>query len=533
MAVPVVNELELFDVTERHSGEGKGRCPRRFTGEHEDINPSCTVNFDKDLYYCPVCKAGGKISVKLNSMQTEQTPVLQAVASIEEATEDVKNTPRLDPVHLDWLRRRGITLDSGGVIYFSIRVGEDDDWLVIEPVSGASQRRWMGGGDAPNGMRYAPGLAKDKSKLFWATPLPHAGEIVWVTEGPLDAVATAQCGASAVVSTYGNNLSDQQAYELRDYFTIIAYDRDAGGVTGAEQASKQIAKFGGTCAVVELPPGDSCKDPGDLLQFAQDEFMRFILRTELEYQPDEQRYVEAWREFSSFVPVPTGIEELDTLLRGGWFPGNHVVKGPPKSYKSTVMLNQARAAARRGLGVLYLSTELSRREVWARLSAGIEGAPAWNVLEANPGELPEACYEEQAQLAKYIKTFENIPLKRLLQIGDAYKPALVIVDYLQGLASVSGEDASSLMARVKDASALLTAWARDTKTAVLTVSSAAEGGDSKYSKDVQYDAASVSSIERSGYASEASVRMWEFEMVRRGIPDGVDATVTLNTEELV
>ena len=200
------------------------------------------------------------------------------------------------------------------------------------------------------------------------------------------------------------------------------------------------------------------------------------------------------------------------------------------------MLSQARAAARAGRGVLYLTTELSRREVWARLAAGIPKAPKWSALEVDPSILPESCYTALDEMAKYITVLGNVPLKRLLQVADETEPSIVIVDYLQGLSSVTGKDASGLLAKVKDASAMLTAWARDRERPVLAVSSvSAEGAGPKYSGDVSYDAASVSSIKVVGHVPSKSVRQWHFEMIRRGLPEGDSSGVVtidaINEEE--
>ena len=81
---------------------------------------------------------------------------------------------------------------------------------------------------------------------------------------------------------------------------------------------------------------------------------------------------------------PTGIGEFDRVLGGGLVPGAAVlVSGEPGVGKSTLLLEVAARAARRGARVLYVSGEESAGQV--RLRAERTGALDDEVLHLRPG----------------------------------------------------------------------------------------------------------------------------------------------------
>ena len=65
------------------------------------------------------------------------------------------------------------------------------------------------------------------------------------------------------------------------------------------------------------------------------------------------------------IRVPTGIDELDRFLYGGFGPGNLIVlAGRPSEGKSALMVHMAQAAAMAGVPALIFSLVLLNREFW-------------------------------------------------------------------------------------------------------------------------------------------------------------------------
>ncbi len=181
---------------------------------------------------------------------------------------------------------------------------------------------------------------------------------------------------------------------------------------------------------------------------------------------------------------------VNEALGGGLRAGVHMVVAPPKMGKTQFVLEAALHAARAGVPVLYLSLEMSRAEVDARLialQAGAQG-PKWSDL-VNGKPLAEDAARKVQAAADEIAPLPFAVLEagaygfRADDLYNAARPFLrehgrtrgtrtpwvLIVDFLQLL---SGDDKDA-RGRIGAAAYQCAALARDTGAVVFAVSSVA------------------------------------------------------------
>jgi DNA repair protein RadA/Sms len=150
--------------------------------------------------------------------------------------------------------------------------------------------------------------------------------------------------------------------------------------------------------------------------------------------------------------IATGIAELDRVLGGGLVPGAVVLLGgEPGIGKSTLALQLAAALTQKGGSVLYVTGEESAEQIRLRAE--------------RLGDLPDDLLVLPETRAEAIAT----PWR------DA-KPALVLVDSIQTLATERVESAAGSVAQVRECAALLATAAKATRTAVVLVGHVTKDG---------------------------------------------------------
>ncbi|WP_460825422.1 DNA repair protein RadA [Nostocoides australiense] len=134
--------------------------------------------------------------------------------------------------------------------------------------------------------------------------------------------------------------------------------------------------------------------------------------------------------------TPTGVEEFDRVLGGGLVAGGVVlVAGEPGIGKSTLLLDVAARAARGGRDVLYVSGEESAAQVRSRAER----------IEA---------------MAKTLYLASETDLGTVLGQIEQVRPALVVIDSVQTLASAQVEGAAGNVSQVREVAAALIAVAK-------------------------------------------------------------------------
>jgi len=148
---------------------------------------------------------------------------------------------------------------------------------------------------------------------------------------------------------------------------------------------------------------------------------------------------------------PTGVGELDRVLGGGLVSGSVVlIGGDPGIGKSTLLI-QTLARLSGQLSTLYVSGEESPEQI--SLRAHRLGLPCENLQL-----LPETCVE------------------RILPIAQKLNPDVMVVDSVQTLYTELLQSAPGAVAQVREATAQLVRFAKQTGTAVFLVGHVTKDG---------------------------------------------------------
>ena len=218
----------------------------------------------------------------------------------------------------------------------------------------------------------------------------------------------------------------------------------------------------------------------------------------------------------SSTPVPTGFDELDTALGGGFFSRSVTVLGAEPGFgKTSLALQIAESAAERGFTVLFFSMEMSAVHIAAKnicrrvnvrrfeddpseLKKALGAAPritARDLLNTEKQEeLDWDAVSEAADALKYETQDHYLVFDKnqgdsnnstdalgpkdviatirhhLGKTSESDKPALVIVDYLQLLA-MGGSDNAMMRTAMDNTVRELTDCARRSNAAFLLISS--------------------------------------------------------------
>lgn len=251
--------------------------------------------------------------------------------------------------------------------------------------------------------------------------------------------------------------------------------------------------------------------------------------------------------------VGTGVPSLDSVLMGGLAPGCHVLMAQPGAGKSALALHVAMCVAAQGGHVLFASTEMTRQQCLARLSAAVAhstpGIPdfywsAWEQMGRN-AKREMAAFDLDAQgRLDYLGNFAAIRALRELRrtcpglaVSDDARVAsvsalretceegrkagmdLLVVDYLQRLRPPEGCEREDQFRQVTETSRALMDMARELSLPVLVISSM--NREAMRSKE-----ASMSGGRGSGDIEFDAVSIWQ--LMRDGEDGGGDQRVTLH-----
>lgn len=155
---------------------------------------------------------------------------------------------------------------------------------------------------------------------------------------------------------------------------------------------------------------------------------------------------------SHAVAYPTGVGEFDRVLGGGLVPGGVVlVAGEPGVGKSTLLLDVAARTARTGQTVLYVSGEESAAQVRGRA-------------------------ERIGALADRLLLASETDLGTLVGQVDHARPALLVVDSVQAVASADVDGQAGGVSQVREVAGTLIQLAKSRGIAVLLVGHVTKDG---------------------------------------------------------
>lgn len=134
--------------------------------------------------------------------------------------------------------------------------------------------------------------------------------------------------------------------------------------------------------------------------------------------------------------IPTGFNALDNALGGGMVPeGLYILAARPGCGKTTLGLQIAENAARRGVRTLFISLEMSIDQLTARRVAVKTGIPSGDILMKNLDfEQCEAMARAVEELSTQPLSFNSVRKASVSSIGILARQVkdcgLVVVDYL-------------------------------------------------------------------------------------------------------
>jgi DNA repair protein RadA/Sms len=174
----------------------------------------------------------------------------------------------------------------------------------------------------------------------------------------------------------------------------------------------------------------------------------------------------------AFARAPSGLDEVDRVLGGGWVTGSAVLlAGEPGIGKSTLLLQLADAAVRAGRRTLYVCGEESPAQVKLRARRlGVAGA---------------------------IELTRTVDARALAAHLVAEPPALAIVDSIQTLTVEDGAAPGSLT-QVRDATALLTQAAKSAGTTLVLIGHVTKQGHVAGPKVVEHVVDATLALESAG-----------------------------------
>jgi predicted ATP-dependent serine protease len=402
-------------------------------------------------------------------------------------------------------------------------------------------QRWYGD---PNKKHL---ITPDSGDAIFIAPPPgktvediKSAKVVVITESPIKAIVAAQRAGYFAIAGNGcgwlarkkgqsyprlhphlvERLGGFQAMQDRDLLVIIALDADADTnqeVADAEKRLQQACERAGVRSVVArlVPcehPGHQCKDLGDVLAQhgpvpiglmlggAYAQALRARQATGLVRAAEAAR--RAWQH-PLRPPIPSGIDTLDQALCGGLHAESVYVLAAPTGRGKTGLAIQIANHISEHHPVIFVSTELTERQVLARFAAQ-RLRVAWQKLyQAEDGEGVANALEN---LSLYVLTDQHAVRIEHILSSEGQKPFLVI-DYLQVYARrlAASNEAGDVRTVIGRASMLIADWTRNygitslvvssvsrewhktqsNKTAIDYVASAKEAGE------IEYDAAGV------------------------------------------
>lgn len=226
----------------------------------------------------------------------------------------------------------------------------------------------------------------------------YSGDIVFVTEGALDAISIAQAGGAAVAlnGTGFNKLIDQLKKKPTAAAIVLCLDNDDAGRTATAAIGAALDEIGafcvtGTAAIMgeaqDPAAAEYRKDPNEVLQRngadalrqavteTADETRRQYGMAQQAAEAERQQHTGAGMvdaflsaiQTRKYEPMPTGITDIDRALDGGFMRQWLVLLGAaPGAGKTALAQWIFEGMAKRGTACVYLNLEMSREQILAR-----------------------------------------------------------------------------------------------------------------------------------------------------------------------
>lgn len=329
-------------------------------------------------------------------------------------------------------------------------------------------------------------------KLFTHADLQNIGSIV-LCEGLTDYLTLYQIGCRNIGASLGAQISNEQAYLLRNKTVFIVFDKDYAGYLGSKRAEKLLSEFSATPIVLEIPDtfrreGDAKIDINSAYSFNESGFTEWLESSLRKYDVFDKSFVE--KEFFNSMPIKyykIGIEQFDKDT-GGIAQGLTGIAGEPGAGKSTLVCQIADQFVESGLKTLVVSYELSKAQMWARIASRYSNY-SWTDIEKDTSILEGWVKAKLEFLSNYLRIDDHWSIGEIKHASKDFDA--IVVDYLQEMpaapSSISFEDRSGIRTNLRELSQLAN---RDNKI-VIFISSVARS---------QYGLDSIAAFKETGDA---------------------------------
>ena len=308
-----------------------------------------------------------------------------------------------------------------------------------------------------------------------AAAVSGTADIVAITEGIIDALSVIQAaGIDALSINSASNAGSiaeriAKTPEAKQKYFLILGDNDAAGITAQKTILQTLTAAGILCKIESLHAYGGYKDASEALQEDPEGLRERLTRIEKTARRDlyaqmqdkakdgiiflqmpAGQYIADYfaDDIKAFKPeARTGFQYLDTMTRGGLFPGLYVITAISGGGKTTFSLQMADQIAERGKHVLYFSLEQSRFELTsksiARTLRKTDGNSKINALDVRQGKSPEAVREAAARYREsigdrltiiegnFFTEPDYIDKYAAAYIEQRKEKPVIIIDYLQ------------------------------------------------------------------------------------------------------
>lgn len=457
-----------FELSGDETGEIPVRCPF-----HDDSSASASLNLQRGKFNCHAAgceKAFSNLPALLEALGHEDSEDVEEDFGTPTPQLGGLATRSLEDLAISFLASRGFP-DVDSVPGIELEVETDPSvptagYLIMRS-AGYKGDRWVGRNLLDNGNpKYynSPG----HKGLFFLDGYESEGDHVWLVEGIFDALSLAALGIPQVAASLGAKVSPEHLFSVRHQTVFILFDNDWAGYSGARKVAKTLHDMGGNPVIVNMGR-EIGNDPNDAHVKNPQSFRKWLAGQVMDYSKNDQAYIEKFLlNQQPMQVIPTGLNTLDSFLGGGFKDGVVIVGAEPGVGKTSFATwFSALAATVHGKRVLYVTYEISKRQVWARLAA-IASGTTWDVLELNPTKIKQPEQDWLRTLSSQIRVAVGWNVNKIHYVINDYD--VVVVDYLQRMPGKPGEDGeerTNVSYNVKELSNL----ARDKQKVILTISS--------------------------------------------------------------
>ncbi len=207
-------------------------------------------------------------------------------------------------------------------------------------------------------------------------------EVIFVTEGEIDALSFEEVGAKAVGLGSASMIRSFTA-EIQKNYTgqvfVLCLDNDEPGQLAQKQLAESLATFDIRYIDCTLIAHSPFKDPNEALCADPEAFRMAVASLQAEAQKLAQAgtvkeyraadlldYFRTIEDQPEGMEAPTGFTQLDKKLQGGLHEGLYIIGAVSSLGKTTFTLQIADQIAASGQDVLFFSLEMSKTELMAK-----------------------------------------------------------------------------------------------------------------------------------------------------------------------